>query len=57
MPALNAKRFNEALQPFVSRLKNNGLAPKAIVGAVMRKLVHIIFGMLKNNSPFKPELV
>lgn len=57
MPALNAKRFNEALQPFVNRLKNNGLAPKAIVGAVMRKLVHILFGMLKSNSHFKPELV
>jgi transposase len=57
MPALNAKRFNEALQPFVKRLQNNGLAPKAIVGAVMRKLVHIIFGMLKNNSPFNPGLV
>lgn len=57
MPALNAKRFNEALQPFVHRLKNNGLSPKAIVGAVMRKLVHIIFGMLKNNATFNPELV
>jgi transposase len=57
MPALNAKRFNEALQPFVKRLQNNGLTPKAIVGAVMRKLVHIIFGMLKNNSPFNPDLV
>jgi transposase len=57
MPALNAKRFNEALQPFVSRLQKNGLAPKAIVGAVMRKLVHIIFGMIKNNTPFNPNLV
>lgn len=57
MPALNAKRYNEALQPFVKRLQNNGLAPKAIVGAVMRKLVHIIFGMLKNNSCFNPNLV
>jgi transposase len=57
MPALNAKRFNEAFQPFVNRLQNNGLAPKAIVGAVMRKLVHIIFGMLKNNSTFNPNLI
>jgi transposase len=57
MPALNAKRFNEALKPFVNRLQNNGLAPKAIVGAVMRKLVHIIFGMLKSNSSFNPKLV
>jgi len=57
MPALSAKRSNEALQPFVKRLKNNGLSPKAIVCAVMRKLVHIIWGMLKNDSPFDPKLV
>jgi transposase len=57
MPALNAKRFNPALQPFVTRLESKGLAPKAIVGAVMRKLVHIIFGILKSNTIFNPELV
>ena len=53
---LIAKRYNEALQPFVKRLQNNGLAPKAIVGAVMRKLVHIIFGVLKSNSRFNPKM-
>ncbi len=52
MPALSAKRFNEALQPFVRRLEDKGLAPKAIVGAVMRKLVHIIYGILKHQRPF-----
>jgi transposase len=57
MPALCAKRFNEAFKPFVDRLQKNGLSPKAIVGAVMRKLVHIIFGMLKNNSTFNADLV
>ena len=57
MPALNAKRHNEALQPFVKRLENNGLTPKAIVGAVMRKLVHIIYGMFKTKSCFNPNLV
>ncbi len=56
MPALSAKRFNEALQPFVRRLEDSGLAPKAIVGAVMRKLVHIIYGMLKHQRPFDASL-
>ncbi len=56
MPALSAKRFNEALQPFVRRLEEKGLAPKAIVGAVMRKLVHIIYGILKHQRPFDPSL-
>jgi len=57
MPALSAKSHNKALQPFVKRLQANGLAPKAIVGAVMRKLVHIIFGMLKTKSSFNPSMV
>jgi len=26
-----------------------------IVGAAMRKLVHIIYGVLKNNQPFDPD--
>jgi len=57
MPALVAKNHNQALRPFTQRLENNGLAPKAIVGAMMRKLVHIVFGVLKSNSPFNPALV
>lgn len=57
MPALNAKRHSLELQPFVNRLRDKGLAPKAIVGAVMRKLVHIIFGVLKNDTVFNPQLI
>lgn len=57
MPALSAKKHNIYLQPFVGRLKANGLAEKSIVGAVMRKLVHIIFGMLKHNQPFNPAFI
>lgn len=56
-PAIVAKNNNEALRDFVSRLEKNGKKPKVIVVAVMRKLVHIIFGILKHNQPFRPELV
>jgi len=56
MPALSAKRYNITLQPWVNGLQKRGLTPKAIVGAVMRKLIHIIFGILKNNQPFNHEL-
>jgi transposase len=52
MAALVAKRFNERLQPFVMRLKMHGKAPKSIICAVMRKLAHMIFGILKNKKPF-----
>lgn len=52
MAALVAKRFNKRLLPFVARLQANGKAPKAIICAVMRKLAHIVFGVLKNKRPF-----
>jgi hypothetical protein len=28
-----------------------------VVGAAMRKLVHIIYGVLKHRAPFNPEFV
>lgn len=50
--ALVAKRYNKGLTSFVSRLQQNGKTPKTIVCAVMRKLAHIIFGVLKSRMPF-----
>ncbi len=55
MAALVAKRFNQPLQPFVARLRHNNKAPKAIICAVMRKLAHLVFGVLKNKRPFSPN--
>lgn len=52
MAALVAKRFNKRLEPFVIRLQAKGKAPKAIICAVMRKLAHLVFGVLKSKRPF-----
>jgi transposase len=57
MAALVAKRFNPSLQPMVIRLKEKGKAPKSVIGAVMRKLAHIVFGVLKSKQPFRPSYV
>lgn len=57
MAAMVAKRFNERLQPFVLRLQKNGKAPKAIICGVMRKLAHIVFGVLKNKRPFEVNYI
>ena len=57
MAALVAKRHNERLQPFVTRLQMNGKAPKSIICAVMRKLAHFIFGILKSRRPFDVNFV
>jgi transposase len=56
MAALVAKKHNKGLAAFISRLEQNGKAPKTIVCAVMRKLAHIIFGVLKSGVPFNENL-
>jgi transposase len=52
MAAMVAIRHNKRIEPFVTRLRGNGKAPKAIICAVMRKLAHFIFGIIKNQKPF-----
>jgi len=52
MAGLVARRHNAALKTFGDRLSKNGLAPKAVIGAVMRKLAHFIYGVIKSGKPF-----
>ena len=51
-PAMSAMRFNEYLHDFGKRLESRGKSKKSIICAVMRKLVHIIFGVLKYEKSF-----
>lgn len=55
MPAMNARVFNPLLKAFGDRLKENGKTPKQIIIAVMRKLLHQIYGILKSGEPYNPE--
>jgi transposase len=41
---------------FKDRLAGAGKPPKLIIGAMMRKLVHVAFGVLKSGKPFDPAL-
>lgn len=52
MPGLVARRHNPVLKAFGDRLSTAGLAPKAVIGAVMRKLAHLIYGVIKSDKPF-----
>jgi transposase len=56
MPALVAIKHNAPLRHFAARLHAAGKCKMAIVCAVMRKLVHISFGVLKHQQPFNPSL-
>jgi len=55
MPALSAKRYNPILRALVDRLTERGKSKMAILGAVMRKLLHLAFGVLKTRKPFDPN--
>lgn len=56
MPGMVAKRHNPVIMAMAQRLEKKGLAPKAIVGASMRKLVHLIYGVITSGQPFRPEI-
>ena len=51
LPALTAMRFNPTLKNFAEKLREKGKKFKQIICAIMRKLVHIIFGVLKYDVP------
>jgi len=55
MPALVSIQYNPIIQVFYHRLKGKEKNGKVIVCAVMRKLVHLIFGILKSGRPFDPN--
>ena len=55
-PALSAMRHNEAVRVFAERLLGRGKAKMAVVGASMRKLVQICYGVLKSGRPFDASL-
>jgi len=52
MPGLVARRHNPVLKAFGDRLGAAGLAPKAVIGAVMRKLAHLIYGVINSGKPY-----
>lgn len=55
MPAIVAKRYNPIVHTFCDRLSQSGLKPMELIGAAMRKLLHLVFGILKSGQPFDPN--
>lgn len=56
MATLSAKRSNPALKAFADRLKQAGKPPKVIIVACMRKLLTIMNSILRNNTPWSPNI-
>jgi len=57
LPAMVALKYNQALKELKKRLSEKGKPKMVIIGTAMRKLIHIIYGMLKNNEPFDENKV
>lgn len=56
-PAIVAMRHNPLLKVFSDRLLSRGKAKMQVIGAVMRKLLHQVFGILKSQKPFDPNFL
>lgn len=57
MPSRSAKIYNPIIVNLVTRLEEKGKGYKTIRGAVMRKLLHLAYGVLKTGQPFDPNFV
>ncbi len=55
MPALVAIKHNPIIKAFYANLISKGKPKKLAICAAMRKLVHLIYGILKSGKPFDPH--
>lgn len=55
MAAISAIRYNPDIKALYQRLCARGKAKMAALGAAMRKLVHLCFGVLKSQLPYQPH--
>ena len=55
-PAMSSMRCNDIIKDFNIRMKELGKHGKVRICAVMRKLVHIIYGVLKRQEEYNPNL-
>ena len=56
MCALVALRCSSHMQAWTARLRTQGKAKKIILVAVMRKLLHIAYGVWKTGDDYRPEV-
>ena len=55
MPAISAIRHNPIISTFAQRLLDKGKERMVVVTAAMRKLLHLVYGVLKHRRPFDPN--
>jgi transposase len=55
MPAVVSKRYNPVINEFCGRLLLAGKTKMVVIAAAMRKLLHIVYGVLTSKTPFDPN--
>lgn len=53
MTAVVAKRYNPHIKALCERLTARGKSTMSVLGAAMRKLAHLYFGVLKTRQPYQ----
>jgi transposase len=56
MPAVVASRYNPHIKALKERLIAKGKSKMAAIGAAMRKLAHLCFGVVNSGRPYNPNL-
>jgi transposase len=54
-PAITALRCSSFFQLWAEGLQRRGKCKMSVIGAAMRKLIHLAYGVLKTGQPFDPE--
>ncbi len=54
-PAVTALRCSPFFQQWAEGLRARGKSKLAVIGAAMRKLIHLAYGVLKTGRPFDPQ--
>jgi transposase len=53
-PAISARRHNPRIAPWCDQLAARGKTKMQVIGAAMRKLLVLAYGVLKSGQPFDP---
>ncbi len=54
-PAITALRSSDFFKDWASGLRERGKSKMSVIGAAMRKLIHLAYGVLKTGKPFDPN--
>jgi transposase len=55
-PAVVASQHNPVIRAFYDGLIRRGKPPMVAVVAAMRKLLHMVWGVLRSGTPFDPKI-